>query len=457
MLSIFICLATVISGWRYPKFVGWFFLLLAPILVGFDGLVINHDPVFPLRFNQLFFSASFGVFLAENNRARIYNIFTQLLPAKLFALFIAAEVLVFMFDPSVMSFKQMLLHKYPVLLGAFIMPAALLRTLKDQKIFCYSLFASAGFIFLMALIELCVGYNLAHHLCALNFEECNINNQHWAPLSISWGEYVLTSGMRLCERFVGYIGEPNRTAIFLAMFMVFGTFFFVEYTNERLICLAVSFILIAMGLILWRSQVRAAIFSFIFASIIPMFYKREIIKYYLIIILTALGVLVIILSNDLCKTDVIYRLKDTYLTLDGERTEGSRMALHLFINSYGLGLGGGIYDVALYHLKSNDVSSYIIYFLTGGVLLGLLHFGSILFMIIDLFRKSIGSDKMINNTFVFLAACSIFIGFLTQFFNNNELQFIIWLIYVSAAAPLTKGSRVRRYNGPAAGKIKSFC
>jgi hypothetical protein len=329
------------------------------------------------------------------------------------------------------------LNNYPSYIAAIILAFCAIQSHKDlvrfQKILSYS----AVFIVLIVAIEMIFNFKISHYLCMVNINRCNVESLHWASDTlINTGEYLPSERNSSIRRYVGHTGEPNSTAIILAMYTMFLFYYLarVKRGSKEFYFKAISLIFIVINSsVLIIGQTRAAIFLFFLVIFLFSIFKF---RWLMIFISVLLILLVIYFSIDnvfnYINTFIINRLTYFDDIVDSQRLSGLMKFSTIFLESFGMGVGGTIYSVSENYLNSDDLSVYLLYFLVGGVFLGLLHLLFIASMLYDLVKVIARSKSYDHKHLVGIFLASILIATGVQIFNTNNILFYVVLLYSAA-------------------------
>jgi len=444
MSSLIVVTITGILGFLFPRFLGWVFLAISPIFIDLGNLIILNDPIFPLRFQQLVFAISLGAALSKLSPKNIVATISKSRAIFVFILFIGAEIIYGLADYHE-TFLIVVTHYYPAYFAAIILPFIVLKSTKDLY-FLVSIFSYLCiFIVVLIVVELSFGFNIAHYLCSINMENCNLNSQHWMDTSRYKSNTWYFSG-QFFGRYAGFTGDPNKTAIVLAMLLVFlyANLYGQELKNQNLLRKIMYSVILGFGfVILLMSQVRAPIFAFLLILIALSFSRRNILKFNLFSILIFLPL--ISLPSEFLSYIAMFtenRLSEVGI-IDSERARSYSLAIQIFFNSFGLGVGGNIHSLYVNYLDYRDVSPYVSYLAVGGLVLGSLYFVFLYYIIMDLMRFMSGADQKLKLV-ILLFLASLSLGMITQVFNDNSMIFYYLLMYSSCLAVVSRNLNYNR-------------
>ncbi|MGE5466088.1 MAG: hypothetical protein ACM3Y9_01560 [Ignavibacteria bacterium] len=458
MIPLLICGALFVVGYLRPRKIGWAFLATAPFLVDLGNLVLFYHPLLPLRFHQAMFAAAAGVACSPANKARLWRAATTVRPVLLFLAFVAMEACYGAIQPDEISLRWFGLQQYPLYLATLFLTFSLIRDASDLKRFGRAIAVSAAVIGLLALIESATGYNVSHHLCAINFSSCKVNALHWAPETLGPGYYQPAPTGTLA-RYAGFAGEPTRTATVLAMYLLvfYYPFFAAKAGQVRRTGrdVAVFACLVPLVLALLLSQVRAAIFAFGLVTAVILGVRRRMLGF--IIAGVCAGLVILLVSGDArdwVDAFLAKRLSFGEITEPGQRMRALQKSLALLADTFGLGVGGTLYSVGENYLDSDDLTPYIVYFVVGGAALGAMHLLLLGAMFTDLAYRVPGIRPSGQRAMVFLFACSMAAGLVAQLFTADTILFHLLLFYGAARSSLLSDagngdiSPLRRSSGP---------
>ena len=116
--------------------------------------------------------------------------------------------------------------------------------------------------------------------------------------------------------------------------------------------------------------------------------------------------------------------------IDIQRISAYKESMSLFLKSPLWGSLGTIYYAGDTLLDGNDANPYILYFVSGGLILGcgfLVMLGTLIFDLLQLTQRGllVGTDYVI----VYANVAAIIFLLLTQLFNNNGILFLIIMFY----------------------------
>ncbi len=441
LIPLGVCATLFLVGYRWPSKTGWVFLIAALLLVDLSNLMVVYDNVLPLRFQQAFFAAALGVACAPSNRTRLLWAFTKEKPLIIIAIFFAMEIAYGLIHPHVILFKYYMLHQYPSYLAALILAFSLIRGERDLERFCKAIAVGALVIAVLAVLENSTGYNVSHHLCAINFSSCNVESQHWAPEALRFGRYEWAPKASLLTRYSGFTGEPNKTAILLAMYMTVFYYPFLARdagAAHRPLWGAAAFaLMLFLAFVLLVSQVRAPIFAFGVVSV-AIVLLRPSLKNWAIAGICAL-VVVLLLSSEArhwVSGFVSTRLSWDNLSAPDQRMRALHKSLALIGGSYGLGVGGTLWSVYDDLLDSDDITAFVLYFVVGGVPLGAAYVTFLAASFLDLARRVPGIASAKHRHLAFLLTCSLAVWLVVETFNEHAIQFYWLLLYAAGKASL---------------------
>lgn len=441
MIPLSVCLFLAILAYFNPNKIGWFFLGAAPFFSALGHLVLVYHPVVPLRFHQALFAIAVGVACSPQHRQRLFYAFSKSRGLMLLTLFMVAEVAYGLLDPHQTLFKWFLLYQYPLYLAAIILTVSLIRSEEDLLFFSKILIATTFLITLLAYVEIVFGYNISHHLCAINYTSCKGIGLHWAPEElVKHGIYTPRAIVSCCSRYSGFTGDPNRTAILMAMFFPFLLYPFYSQ-NAKLIKRFDYYHLIFIGLVvvficLLMSQVRAAIFATILAiMVIASIYFRFRPWVLAGIVLSMLPYVIFGQKfRNYVGGSISSRLDIADIITPDQRVRALNKSINLIVDTHGFGVGGDLYSVWGEHLDWDDLTAFIQYFVVGGFPLGFIYFALYVVILYDLYACVRLTSVERHKTILRMAFFSVVIGFITQLFNENAVLFYVLLIYSAAMA-----------------------
>ena len=426
-----------------PKFIGWFTLGSCIFLISVGNLVLVADQTLPVRVQQIIFAVAVGVFIRKICKKNI----ADLLKSKtiiLLLFFFTLEMIAGLRHPDATLYKFIMLHQYPSYLAVLLLSFSLINNRDDYDFFWYLFLFNIGLMSAAILIELSYGYNLSFHACALNFSTCRVQELHWAPSAIDQAYYEWSSPSSFFIRYSGFTGEPNKTAILLAMGIIpiFYKYISVKESESGsrallLVTVTTALIVSSQILLLLISQVRAAIGAVVLVLVVISIYERRLVKLLLLIIAIEIGFFLINTSaRDYLFGFAVERLAYQEIFVPAERTIAARSAWQYFLDSPLLGYGGTIYSISERLLNHLDLSAFVLYFLSGGVFLGTAYIVIMLLFIVDLIKKLPDNNLSDHRSKILLTIGAIAFLIITQFFNENAVLFFIILLYSTAKASL---------------------
>ncbi|VAW82572.1 hypothetical protein MNBD_GAMMA12-1642 [hydrothermal vent metagenome] len=432
MISILTVLIIVALSYRFPIRIGWSILIMAPVLYSMGNLILIGDAFFPLRFQQIISAVSFGLVLSAKYRFLFFRGVRKSQPVLIFLLFLVMSILYGLTELRIGFFKLALLHDFPSYIAGLIVVFCLIKTEKELQYFQVILIISAFVIAVLALVELFYSFNIAHYLCQSNASFCDIKSQHFYSTGVGSGGETVSIGIERGERYAGHAGQPNLTAILLAMFMVFIFVPLRSYTRTGYTYLLYIPLLVFCLMLLYLSQVRAAIFAFlIIFCIISLNNRKVLIVGVTILIASLLAFLFIQEFREWTLYFIQNRLSGG--VFDEQRIRGLVKLSQLYVDSFPFGVGGNIGYVLDELLVSDDASAFLLYFAVS-LPLGLIYLALNFMLVYDLIvRKRFVRSKN-HRWMIYLSALSILLGIITQIFNENGILFYLILIYGAARA-----------------------
>lgn len=443
MISIIIIMFCFILGYKKPKSIGWILLSISPILVGIGNLVIYNDIILPVRWEQVMFACSLGIAFSYQYRKRLVDVLFNVWPVFLLCIFIIMEIIYGLIDPHETLFKWFMLQQYPLYFSTIVLSFSLVQSYDELLRFKKIILYSVGIIILLCLFEMMTKFNLSNYLCYMNPANCDITSLHYNYMSES---YILSISDTVIRRYAGYTGQPNLTAIILAMYSIFiiHSLFFCK---KHFFCINVLFFLLLSICVLVVGQTRAAIFGFALILITYSLFKMKLFKY--LIILTFLLFLCYIFIDSLqvyVNLFIEHRLVGTDAYSSNQRLRGMLKSLELFNESFGMGVGGTIYSIVGEYLNNDDTSAYILYFIAGGIPLGMAYLVFLISMPYDLIKIRQKTTFTSHKLLIEMAILAILIGLITQIFNQNAIVFYCILLYATAKSSLFNKKIYHKYN-----------
>lgn len=445
MLSIMFCIGVMIIGYNIPKLSGWLLLATSPFLISLGNLIIIDDPIIPFRFSQLIFAASIGIACSASIRKRLFLLLPNLWPIVILVVFMAMEFLYWSVQPELGSFKFIFLNLYPSYIAAILLTFSMIRTVDDLNRMVSILIFTAVLISILAIVENLTYFNVSHYLCYINIEHCDIDALHWAPASLRSGEYILPSidNPNLFKRYAGFTGQPNSTAIILAMFSIF---FLARLTQSRgqglnryFNLLFTITVMLGCVMVLAISHTRAAIFAF--ALIFGILGLRNK-KIFFLMLLFCVVFLIFFIANDDANNwlslFIENRLSSKDVLIDDQRSRALSNSIDSFLGSFGAGVGGDIWSFQSNYLNDDDLSAYLRYFAVGGFPLGFAYLTAMGAMVMNLSRCMRRCASKEHKVLIALFQAAILIVLVASIFNEHGLVFYIIFFYGAARASLVR-------------------
>lgn len=442
MIALFICFLLLAIGYYRPQTIGWIFLLSAPFLASVSNLIFVNDASFPLRFNQAIFAVAIGVSCAPQNRSRLIDVLKRVGSLWLIVIFLAIEILYGFIEPNLQALKFIVMHQDVLYLAILALAFSLVRDEASLEYVYRAILFTGILIGIFAIIELSTGYNVSHHLCAINFSSCNLSGLHWAPTSLREGFYEPELPVFL-GRYSGVTGDPNLTGNILGICLVCS--FCSLNSLKKWKYYFFSGLLVIFVAVLFLSQVRAAIFTFFFISLAFSIFQRKV--RYLMFSLFLIAVLILYFGDG--AREWLFQFVESRLTFEeifaeDQRLRGLQNAAKLFGLSYGLGVGGDIYTTSDVMLDSDDATQFILYFLVGGFILGLMNIamlgGMFFSLIARLPRVPSGRQRAIIIFFVGGMASAL----ISSIFYAGTVMFYILFLYATARASMLPKRFIRK-------------
>lgn len=434
MISIFLILILVVIGYGKPKTTGWILLATSPLLIGINSLIIYKDATLPIRWEQIIFAASIGIALSGQYRKRIRDVFLNVWPIFFFCIYILVSIVYGLIDPHETLFKWFMLQQYPAYFAAIILSFSMVQSyddlLKFKKIILFSLII----IIFLILFEMITKFNISNYLCFINPEVCDFSSLHFNYINES---YVFGISDVAIRRYAGYTGDPNTTAIILAIYMVFIVHSLLVCEKKYLCTILILFLSLCIS-ILVIGQTRAAIFSLLLVLITYSLFKYKLLKYLIFVcVFLFFSYLFIDDLNSYVNLFIENRLANDSVGIDSQRLSGLTKSLNVIKESLGMGVGGTIFSVSEKYLNSDDATGYILHFLVGGISLGMIYLVFLMSMIYDLVKTKQGKDiQKTHKLLIEMAILALIIGMMTQVFNENSIIFYILLLYSTTRSSL---------------------
>ena len=340
--------------------------------------------------------------------------------------------------PDATLYKFLFLQLYPTYIAAIIISFSIIRSTADLIWVEIILCATGIIIAILALIEIFTGFNISHYLCFLNIKNCDLLSLHWPPTSLIDGRYTLiprNGNLFSLGRYAGFTGQPNKTSIILGMCSIFIVN---KLYKSSSLDIKYTIMLIVAIVSIMLSQTRAAIFSFALIFLAYCLLHRKSWARILPFIIFMFTIFTFYdeannwLINDFFKN----RLSSLESIVDNQRADGLKLLLSTLYSTNFLGVGGTIYSTLKNSLNSNDASTYLLYFGTGGIFLGSLYLFLIGSMIKDLFLVSKSLPLSEGNDLIPVFLLSMFMIFFSYLFNNHDLLFYVILFYSVARSPV---------------------
>lgn len=433
MVSIVIMLFSIFLGYKLPIKIGWVILALSPFMIGLGNFVIYKDSFLPIRWEQLMFAFSFGVAFSKQYRKRVFSVFFNLWPISLLCLYIIVSIVYGLIDPHPTLFKWFILQEYISYLAIVILAFAMIQSFSDLERYVKVLQINLVLILLLVIFEIWTGFSLAHYFCLQDIKYCNLESQYWMRIN---SEELVQNFDGQVRRYVGYTGSPNLTAIVIAMFSVFWLYSIFKSKNFLSYFLTLIFLSLSIGILI-VGQTRAAIFAFILLVFsYSVFYKK-------LSFLIVPSIFIIIFSyfyfdslNTYVNAFVENRLASGNTSIDIQRLSALSKSIDLMKEYFLMGCGGTIFSVSERYLNYDDNTGYILHFLVGGIPLGVLYIIFLVSMPYDLLKLKKRIQSKTHKRLIEITVVGLFVGMLTQVFNENSIIFYYLLLYSVARSSL---------------------
>lgn len=433
MISLCIIFFLFFLGFFKPSYIGYKLFVISPFMVGVSNLIIYKDILLPIRWEQFLFAFSLGLALSKEYRKRLKKVFLNIKPIFLFIVYILMSIIYGFLDPHEILFKWFFLQEYPLYLSIIILSFSFIKSYEDIEKFKNVLTYTLILIVLLILIEMITKFNLSNYLCFINKGYCDLNALHFNYITDS---YTFSTSDAAIRRYAGHTGDPNTSAIILAMFSIVILHSLI-LSEKFFSTIIIGGFFLCCILILIIGQTRAAIFSFLVVLFFYAVFRYKVLKYLIFI-----GILLLVFYltfgslNRYINLFIENRITQGNLEIDSQRIQGLIMSLEVFKESLGMGVGGTIYSVSEKYLDFNDTSGYILHFLVGGIPFGIMYLIFLGSMIYDLFKIKYKVKLKEHFIFIEVVILALLIGMISQVFNENSLIFYYLLLYSTVRASL---------------------
>jgi len=434
LISIFLFIFIIFISYSYPKQIGWFALLVVPLL-GPTTLTFAGSSLFPLTIYRVGFAVSLGLFIKH---FRYKHYFTQLYKIKFVKILIIFTLFVFLISIDD-RLKNMVFYFIPNHIFAVILPFVLVNNKKSLDRILVAYVWYAAIMGITVILEVFYNFNISYQI---------------SKLIPAVKEGIIDPGVQenltnFAER-GGFFRPPGlwRGSIhssYLLSFLFPITLWYI-FDKIKLLSLPIRFIpfiLTSVGLIFF--QTRAAYVSilislFCIVLMFSLFSKRKLKNTLLLLSFMISLIAVTFYINQ----DVFYAIKSNLNYLSeasksfGEfsiknKVDRLWIAISIFAESP---IWGHLvsrryaYSVLMHH---EDLPAPIIYMLSGGLILLFLYLSLLFKMPLDTFRmlrvKFI--DQRTNRMLIFVTAA--FIGGIIVLFSNFQEKHLIvmFILYIS--------------------------
>lgn len=435
VISLVSLIVAFILGYSLRYRFGWLLLLIFPIL-GPGRMLIVPSASIPLDIYQFTLVAVFGMLLRQNSKY-IYFIKKAFfdIQSKLMLLLLILVVIVSIGDRYIYF---AIFGQTPQYLISILLPFILIQNENDIKklvtIFSWQGFIIGGFIF--------ISYIYDFHITEL-FR------------STIPGYEITQVDMGAREgRVHGLDGDAILTSARLSFLLPLAIWY---YLNKKRFIYVLPFMFITIGLIIL--QTRAAIVAIVICGIIiavNLSYTNKIFKKRLLnrsVIIIIMIILIIFILSPIIITFFSYTLSsfDPQSPAIDHKIERIPIALQYYFKNPLWGYGSPYvvyYDI----MNTEDIPAVFIYFLSGGIILGIIY----LLMLINLPYKTYKSLKYSNYNSIIddlkVVAFGAFVaGIVFPFTNWKETHFMIMFILYFSFLKLQllnqiKGKRFKRLN-----------
>lgn len=437
MLPLSICFFCLFLGYFYPRKVGWLFLVFTPVGANLTNWIILDHLYLPLRFNQLAFSVSIGLLLNKSNRERLFQMLPHIRGLKIIALFFSLEFIIGIMNPDATFWRLQLLHNYPLYIAIIILSFSVIRSILDLKFLMMAYAIIAIITAILAIIEIQFGFNVNNYFCFKNFNRCHLSEKDWHFFSYA-ALHPKILDMNIFNKgaysYYGFTAQPNLTSIIIAVFSIVGIIGFSGVGKKKSQRNIMVFLLVLSLLVSMISQIRAVIFSVLVIFIVWGIINIRVFK----VLLSFLALMILFLSfvpslNHWFEQFIEVRLSLAHL-IDPQRLLAYKESINLFLRSPFWGSLGTIYFAGDTLLNGNDANPFVLYFISGGLILGFCFLIMIAAMVFDLIHL-IRSDWANNyKNLVYANVSAIIFLNLTQLFNSNGVLLLILMFYSTCRA-----------------------
>lgn len=412
---------------------GWLFFVVAPVGAYATNWIIYEHLYLPLRFNQLAFSVSIGLLLNKSNCKRLLGILPQIRGLSVMVLFFGLEIIFGLMNPDATFWKVQLLHNYPLYIAAVIFSFSVIRSPSDLKLLVIFNIIAAIVISISAVFEMQYGFNINTYFCFKDFNRCHLSGKDW--LYFSYADLhpkILDTNIfnKGAYSYYGFTSQPNLTSILIAVLSIISIVALPSVIKKRVLYYFVLLIMIASLMVSMISQIRAVIISIFVIFLVWGFLDKKVLyALFFMLLLVLFGILFVPSVNFWFDQFLGNRLNPVHL-IDSQRTLAYKESVSLFLKSPFWGSLGTIYYAGDTLLEGNDANPYVLYFVSGGLILGcgfLVMLGTLIFDLLQLIglRQIVRTDNVI----VYANVAAIMFLLLTQLFNNNDVLFLIIIFY----------------------------
>ena len=422
---ILILLFSFWLGYTFSRKLIWPLIFFVPIIYPTFLIVINIS-MMPLTFERLIFVLVFGMFIKE---FKIINkFFSSSNTSKLFFIFVSILAINSLRDDG---YKSIVFTYIPDLFVGFVLPILAIKCFDDFTRLIKYLIVQLSLFCVLILLE---------YFTRIQINGFLVNASSLTSITGEGIAFEIRAGF---YRVNGIDSNAVQTAYRIVMLLPLT----ILYLIKRNIFYMFPFILAIISIILLQSRASmfVAIFSFFILSFILIFSKQIdflekktiLRKYiYLFILFSVLIIFFFPFIFDIFIASYINIFKTQQYVdyeLVRDRDLWIQNAYKVFMKKPYFGYGSPIN--AYKNVDWNDLPSYGIYFLSGGIFLGFFYFlfwGS-LFLDLHRFLKII--NKKIHFALL-VSAISVFAGFAVTLFNWQERHYLVLFLIFFAMAKL---------------------
>lgn len=420
LLFIFIVIS-FLSGYLFPKKMGWLLIITMPILSGIPELTIIPYKL-PLKIIPVSFFVSIGILMSYKSPSLILKRLYSNITVKYVIIFLSILLLASLRD----NYSSFFFSTIPAIFTPFILLYMIIESEDDINKLIKIMAWSSAIIGFFTIVEFFTIFNPAIELVSLT----NPNYDPRAAYTVG-GTYHLRSGV---NRVGGMDLYPVFTAVKLAIFFPITLYYFYSSRNKLFGILPVLFTI--PGLILTQS--RAAILGLLiglFYLIIkaPLRWGKRIIPGLFIAILISFAI------SPAFNSIFIDFFETSFLPIFDTRFEYNVMRMNYIWDGFALlkdrifiGYGSPTF-VYYILLNADDLIGPLLYALSGGIFCALFYLLFLFSMPFQSFQFS--KSQHLNNSsknMLDIITSALLIGVVVVFSNQLDRHFFILIMLFSA-------------------------